>query len=124
MYIRFFRFVVDIYVGFAPASSNLALPSYNSPRSTQECTDLVCTFHAFCHTPVLPNILLAEEIGQCRLAFSRRDIIVDRAGVQPLARQNILPLTGTDDSEQFHCVVRKCHQSAHHDGTCCKGSKT
>jgi hypothetical protein len=30
--------------------------------------------------------------------------------------------TGSDDSEQFHCVVRKCHQSARLDGTCCKGS--
>jgi hypothetical protein len=39
----FFRFVVDIYVGFASASSNLAAPSYNSPRSTQECTDLLRT---------------------------------------------------------------------------------
>jgi hypothetical protein len=50
-----------------------------------------------------------------------QDIVVHRAGVRPLARQNILPVTGADDSEQFHCVVRKCHQSAHHDGTCCKG---
>jgi hypothetical protein len=58
-----FRFVVDIYVSMAPASSNLAAPSYNSPQSTRECTDLLRTFHAFCHyTPVLPNILLAEEV--------------------------------------------------------------
>jgi hypothetical protein len=119
----FFRFVVDIYVGFASASSNLAAPSCNSPQSTRECTDLLRTFHAFCHyTPVLSNILLAEEIGQCPLASSRRDIVVHRAGVQSLARQNILPLTGSDNSEQFHCVVRKFHQSAHHDGTCFKGS--
>jgi hypothetical protein len=121
----FFWFVVDIYVGFASASSNLAAPSYtyNSLRSTRECGDLLRTFHAFCHyTLVLPNILLAEEVGQCPLASSRQDIIVHRAGVRPLARENILPLTGTDNSEQFHCVVRKCHQSAHHDGTCCKES--
>jgi hypothetical protein len=119
--IFFFRFVVDIYVGFASASSNLFVPSYNSPRSTRECTDLLRTFHAFCHyTPVLPNILLAEEVGPCSLASSRRDIVVDRARVRPLARQNILPLTGSDDSEQFHCVVRKCHQSVYHDETCCK----
>jgi hypothetical protein len=121
MYILF-RFVVDIYVGFTSASSNLSAPSYNSPWSTRECTDLLCTFHTFCHyTPVLPNILLAEEFGQCPLASSRQDIVVHRAGVRPLARQNILPLTGSDDSEQFHCVVRKCHQSAGHDGTCYKG---
>jgi hypothetical protein len=118
-----FRVIVDIYVGFAPATSNLASPSYNSPRSTWECTDLLCTFHAFCHyTPVLPNILLAEEVGQCPLASSRQDIVVHRAGVWTLVKQNILQLTGSDNSEQFHCVVRKCHQSAHHDGTCCKGS--
>jgi hypothetical protein len=123
MYIRFFRFVVDIYAGFASASSNLAAPSYNSRWSTRECRDLLCTFHAFCHyTLVLPNILLTEEVGQCPLASSRQDIVVHRAGVRPLARQNILPLTGSDDSEQLHCVVRKCHQSAHHDGTCCKES--
>jgi hypothetical protein len=92
---------------------------YNSPWSTRECKDLLHTFHAFCHyTPVL----LAEEVGQCPLASFRRDIIVDRAGVWTLARQNILPLTGSDDSEQLYCVVRKCHQSAHHNGTCCKGS--
>jgi hypothetical protein len=114
MDIRFlFRFVVDIYVGFASASSNLAAPSHNSPRSTWECTDLLCTFHAFCdYTTVLPNILLAEEVGQCPQAPSREDIVVHGAGVRPLARQNILPLTGSDDSEQFHCVVQKCHQSA------------
>jgi hypothetical protein len=83
MYIRFlFHFVVDIYVGFASASFNLAAPSYNGPRSTRECTDLLHTFHAFCHyTPVLPNILLAEEVGQCPLASSRQDIVVHRAGV-------------------------------------------
>jgi hypothetical protein len=121
MYIRFFRFVVHIYVGFASASSNLSAPSYNSPRSTWECTDLLHTFHAFCHyTPVLPSILLAE-VGQCPLASSRRDIVVDKAGVWFLARQNILPLTRSDDSEQFHCVVQKCHQSEYHDGTSCKG---
>jgi hypothetical protein len=63
---------VDIYVGFASASSNLAAPSYNSPQSTRECTDLLRTFHAFCHyTPVLPNILLAEEVGQYLLSSSR-----------------------------------------------------
>jgi hypothetical protein len=79
--------VVDIYVGFAPASSNLASPSYNSPRSTRECTDLLRTFHAFClYTPVLPNILLAEEVGPCLLASSRQNIVVHKAGVQPLAR--------------------------------------
>jgi hypothetical protein len=122
MYILFFCFIVDIHVGFASASSNLASPSYNSPWSTRECTDLLCTFHAFCHyTPVLPNILLAEEVGQCPLACSRQYIVVHRAGIRPLVRQNILPLTRSDDSEQFHCVIRKCHQSAHHDGTCCKG---
>jgi hypothetical protein len=49
-------------------------------------------------------------------------IVVHRAGVRPLARQNILPLTGSDDSEQFHCVVRNCHQPVHNDGTCCKES--
>jgi hypothetical protein len=65
---------------------------------------------------------LAEEVGQCPLASSRQDILVHRAGLRPLARQNILPLTGSDDSEQFNCVVQKCHQSVHHDGTCCKGS--
>jgi hypothetical protein len=120
MYIRFFRFAVDIYAGFASASSNLAVPSYNSPRSLRMHRP---TFHAFCHyNPVLPNILLAEEVGQCPLASYRQDIVVHRAGVRPLARQNILPLTGSDDSEQFHCVMRKCHQSAHHDGTCCKES--
>jgi hypothetical protein len=120
MYILFFRFVVDICVGFASASSNLAAPCYNSPRSTRECTDLLCTIHAFCHyTPVLPNILVAEEVGQCPLASSRQNIVVHRAGVRLLARQNILPLIGSDDSEQFHCVMRKCHQSVHHDGTCC-----
>jgi hypothetical protein len=59
-----------------------------------------------------------------RLAYSTEDIVVHRTGVSPLARQNILPLTGSDDSEQFHCVVRKCHQSANHDGTRCKGSNT
>jgi hypothetical protein len=125
MYIRFFfHFVFDIYAGFASASSNLAAPSYNSPQSTRECTDLLRTFHALCHyTLVLPNILLAEEVGQCPLASYRQDIVVHRAGVRPLARQNILPLTGSDDSEKFHCVVRKCHPSAHHDGTCCKESK-
>jgi hypothetical protein len=124
MYICFFfHFVVHIYVGFASASYNLATPSYNSPRSTRECTDLLRTLHAFYHfTPVLPNILLAEEVGQCPLASSRQDIVVHRAGVRPLARQNILPLTRSDDSKQFHCVVRKCHQSAHHDRTCCNGS--
>jgi hypothetical protein len=124
MYIRFsFHFVVDIYVGFASASSNLSAPSYNSPRSTRECTDLLRTIRAFRHyNPVLPNILLAEEVGQCPLDSSRRDIVVHRAGVRPLARQNIFPLTGSDDSEQFHCVVRKCRWSAHHDGTCCKES--
>jgi hypothetical protein len=85
MYIHFFRFVVDIYVGFAPASSNLASPSYDSPRSTRECTDLLRTFHAFCHyTPVFSNILLAEEVGQCSLASLRRGIVVNRAGVLPL----------------------------------------
>jgi hypothetical protein len=124
MYIHFFRFVVDIYVGSAPALSNLASSSYNSPWSTRECTDLLRTSHAFCHyIPVIPSILLAEEVGQCPLASSRQDIVVHRAGIRPLARQNVLPLTGSDDSEQFHCVVRKCHPSAHHDGTCCKGSK-
>jgi hypothetical protein len=123
MYIRFcfFRFV-DIYVGFASASSKLAALSYNSPRSTRECTDLLCTFHAFRHyTPVL-HILLAEEVGQCPLASSRKDIVVHRAGVRLLARQNILPHTGSDDSEQFRSVMRICHQSAHHDGTCCMES--
>jgi hypothetical protein len=92
MYIHFFfHFVVDIYVGFASASSNLAVSSYNSPRSTREYTDLLRTFHAFCYyNPVLPNILLAEEVGQCPLASSRQDIIAHRAGVRPLARQNIL----------------------------------
>jgi hypothetical protein len=119
----FFRFVIDIYVGFTSASSNLATPSYNRPRSTRECTDLLHTFHAFCHcTLVLPNILLDEDVGQCPLASSRQDIVVHRAGVRFLARQNIIPLTGSDNSEQFQCVVRKSHQSVHHDGTCCKGS--
>jgi hypothetical protein len=80
MYIRFFRFVVDIYAGFASASSNLAVPSYNSPWSTREYTDLLRTFHAFCHTLLFPNILLAEEVGQCPLASSRQDIVVHRAG--------------------------------------------
>jgi hypothetical protein len=125
MYIHFFffSFVFDIYVFFASASSDLAAPSYNSPRSTWECTDLLHTFHAFCHyTPVLPNILLAVEVGQCPLAPSRQDIVIHRAAVRPLARQNILPLTGADDSEQFHCVIQKCYQSAHHDGTCSKES--
>jgi hypothetical protein len=82
MYICFFHFVVGIYVVFAPASSNLASPSYDRPRSTRDCTDLLRTFHAFCHyTTVVRNILLAEEVGQCPLASSRRDIVVDRAGV-------------------------------------------
>jgi hypothetical protein len=118
----FYLFVVDIYAGFASASSNLAAPSYNSPRSTRECTDLLCTFHAFCHyNSVLPNILLAEEVGQCLLASSRQDIVVHRAEIRSLARQNILPLTDLTILK-FHRVVLKCHQSAHHDGTCCKGS--
>jgi hypothetical protein len=88
MYIRFFLFFFVLwliyYVGFASASSNLSVPSYNSPRNTRECTDLLRTFHAFSHyTPVLLNILLAEEVGQCPLASSRQDI-VHRAGVRPL----------------------------------------
>jgi hypothetical protein len=121
MYIGFFVFcfVVDIYVGFASASSNLAAPSCNSPRSTRECTDLLRTIHAFCHyTPVHPIFCFLRRL----VSVHWQDIVVHRAGVRPLARQNILPLTGSDDSEQFHCVMRKCHQSAHHDGTCCKES--
>jgi hypothetical protein len=59
------------------------------------------------------NILLAEEVGQCPLTSSRLDIVVDRAGVLPLAGQNVLSFTGSDDSEQFLRVMRKCHQSVH-----------
>jgi hypothetical protein len=33
-----------------------------------------------------------------------------------------IPNTGSEDSEQFHCSVQKCHQSVHHNGTRCKGS--
>jgi hypothetical protein len=87
----FFCFVVDIYVSFASASSNLVVPSYNSPRSTRECRELLCTFHAFCHyTPVLPNILLAEEVGQCH-----------RAGVRPHARQKISHILGPPILNRF-----------------------
>jgi hypothetical protein len=45
MHIPFFCFVVDIYVGFTPASSNLALPSYDSPWSIRECTVLHHTLY-------------------------------------------------------------------------------
>jgi hypothetical protein len=111
----FFFCFVDIYVGFAPSSSNLASPSYNSPRGTRECTDLLHTFHAFCHyNPVLPNILLAEEVGQCPLASSRQDIVLHRVGVWPLARQNILPLTGSDNSEHFHCGYYRILRMVYH----------
>jgi hypothetical protein len=105
-------------------ASTLHHLTYNSLIIVHEAPENAQTYSAlFCHyNPVLPNILLAEEVGQCPLASSRQDIVVHRAGVRSLARKNILPLTGSDDSEQFHCVVRKCHQSVHHDGTCCKGS--
>jgi hypothetical protein len=67
-----FHFVVDIYVGFAPASSNLASPSYNSSRSTQTYSALFMHFviilrffSTFCwlrrlansHWPLLGEIL-------------------------------------------------------------------
>jgi hypothetical protein len=110
MYIFVFCSVVDIYVGFAPASSNLSSPSYNSPRSTQECTHLLRTFHAFCHyTLVLPNILLVEEFGQCPLASSRRDIMADRAGVRPLANRMLHHVCGMDCHKKASYPVSQCH---------------
>jgi hypothetical protein len=36
------------------------------------------------------NILLSEVVRKCPLASSRRDIVVDRAGVQPLAACSII----------------------------------
>jgi hypothetical protein len=49
---------------------------------------------------------LAAEVGHCPLASTRQDIVVHRAEVRPLARQNILPLTGSDDSEQLVSLCR------------------
>jgi hypothetical protein len=55
------------------------------------------------------NILLAEEVSQCPLASSRWDIVVDRAGVRPLAACSILMrrlVTFSHDTLKLFRIVR------------------
>jgi hypothetical protein len=55
------------------------------------------------------NILLAEEVSQCPLASSRWDILVDRAGVRPLAGCSIMMhrlVTFSHDTMKLFRIVR------------------
>jgi hypothetical protein len=55
------------------------------------------------------NILLAEEVSQCPLASSRRDIVVDRTGVRPLATCSIMMrrlVTFSHDTIKLFRIVR------------------
>jgi hypothetical protein len=62
------------------------------------------------------NILMAEEISQCPLAYSRRDIVDDRAGVRFLAACSIMI---SHDTMKLFRIVRssKCENILS-----CKGS--
>jgi hypothetical protein len=75
MYLPFFFFFVDIYVDFAPASSNLAPPSYvvhEAPENSQTYFALIMQFviilrffSTFCWLRRLANVhwpLLGETL--------------------------------------------------------------
>jgi hypothetical protein len=55
------------------------------------------------------NILMAEEISQCPLAYSRRDTVDDRAGVRFLAACSIMMhrlVTFSHDTMKLFRIVR------------------
>jgi hypothetical protein len=68
------------------------------------------------------NVLLAEVLNQCPLASSSRDIVVDRAGVRPLAAYSIMMsrlVTFSHDTMKLFRIVRS---SKWENILSCKGS--
>jgi hypothetical protein len=68
------------------------------------------------------NVMLAEKVSECPLASSRREIVVDRAGVRPLATCSIMMrrlVTFSHDTMKLFGIIR---YSKWENILSCKGS--